>query len=68
MDPGLQLLASRWFLTPFAILSTVGTIAFTYILIAGVELQPSNILRIGVMLLLSYMGTALSLEARRAVA
>ena len=68
MDPGLQLLASRWFLTPFAILSVIGTIVFAYILIAGVELLPSNVLRIGVMLLLSYMATALSMEARRAIA
>jgi hypothetical protein len=67
MDPGLRLLASRWFLAPFALLSVVGTIALAYVLITGYELSTTNVLRMGVMLLLSYMAIGLSLEARRSM-
>ena len=66
MDPGLRLLASRWFLAPFALVSILGTIGLVYVLISGYDLTPTNVLRGGVMLLLSYMAIALSLEARRA--
>ena len=66
MDPGIRLLASRWFLTPFALLSFAGTIGLIYVLVTGYELTPTNVLRGGVMLLLSYMAIGLSLEARRA--
>jgi uncharacterized membrane protein YjjP (DUF1212 family) len=67
MDPGLRLLASRWFFLPFAVLAALGTVGLLYVLISGFEITPTNVLRGGVMLLLSYMALALSLEARRAV-
>lgn len=67
MDPGLRLLASRWFIAPFAALAILGTLGLVYVLITGYELSPTNVLRGGVMLLLSYMALGLSLEARRAV-
>jgi hypothetical protein len=66
MDPGLRLLASRWFLLPFALLSLIGTLALVYALVTGYEVTPTNALRGGVMLLLSYMAIGLSLEARKA--
>lgn len=66
MDPGLRLLASRWFLAPFALVSILGTIGLVYVLITGYDLTPTNVLRGGVLLLLSYMAIGLSLEARRA--
>lgn len=67
MDPGLRLLASRWFFAPFAALALLGTIALVYVLFTGYELSPTSVLRGGVMLLLSYMALGLSLEARRAI-
>lgn len=68
MDPGIRLLASRWFLAPFVALALFGTIAFVYVLVTGLEMTPSNTMRFGVLLLLSYMAIGLSLEARRAAA
>lgn len=67
MDPGLRLLASRWFFVPFALLAVAGTAGLIYVLITGVHLTTSNLLRGGIMLLLSYMALALSMEARRVV-
>lgn len=68
MDPGLRLLASRWFFTSSLALSVAGTAALVYVLVAGVDMTTSNTLRFGVVILLSYMGTALSIEARKAIA
>jgi hypothetical protein len=68
MDPGLRLLASRWFLVPFAFVAIAGTFGLVYVMLTGYEVAPTTILRGGVMLLLSYMAIGLSLEARRAVA
>jgi hypothetical protein len=67
MDPGLRLLASRWFFAPFAALAVLGTIGLLYVLLTGYELSTTGVLRGGVMLLLSYMAMGLSLEARRAI-
>jgi hypothetical protein len=66
LDPGIRLLASRWFLTAFTLLAVSGTVGLVYVLVTGVDLSPNNVFRLGVMLILSYMAIGLSMEARKA--